>query len=497
MIKKILLSSFVLSFGLLLGRLSGFVRETIMAMTYGVTAETDIAVLMLTVPDLLVNILMGGALGAVLIPEFTQRPETARKLLYQSLMFFGGIFVCVTALLHCKTIFLVEALVPGFGPVQLQKASVAVGWVIWLIPLTVLAGGVTAYLHSQNKFAVASLGTLIVNCSIIVGLLLGYYGIGGLELLVLFVLLGGGLRLLSQLWIVRPSWHPLSSLYPTQLTKKLLTRYGQAMLSGSVLLLFPVIARGFASFEKVGSVAIFNFSTRLVDFPLSIAVTFLIIIFFPKLCQSAEEDNALHQRWIRHGVQITLVLSTLAAITLAELSDAYVQLVYGHGNMEYDNLAVISGLTSIGLISLPLQGLSNFLTAVFNSRKNTFIPLVLNGIGLLFFFVLCQFGVLGIGLQALMKAMVLSYGVICVMQICCLKIERIDLSFIILDKSFMTSFVCAAALLAYASYQISIAGYSAWLSLLLACVVATLALISMALCNSELRNEVKIWVNNR
>ena len=59
MLKKILLSSLYLNIGLLLGRLTGFVREAFVAANYGVSEKADIVVLMLTVPDLLVAILCG------------------------------------------------------------------------------------------------------------------------------------------------------------------------------------------------------------------------------------------------------------------------------------------------------------------------------------------------------------------------------------------------------------------------------------------------------
>ena len=495
--KKMLLSSLILNFGLLLGRLSGFARETFMAITYGATAEADIAVLMLTVPDLLVNILMGGALGAVLIPEFTQRPDQARQLLYQSLLFFGVVFTGVTAVLYWQTGLLVSLLVPGFEQAQAAKASVALGWVIWLVPLTVLTGGVTAYLQAQNRFAVAALGTLIINSSIILGLILVYYECGSLSLLAIFVLTGGVLRLFSQVLIVRPGWRPLLSLFPNQLNKALLIRYAQVMLSGSVLLLFPVVARGLSSYEETGSVAIFNFATRLIQFPLSIAVTFLVVIFFPKLSQSFSEDRILHHQLIRYGVQITLGLSIVAAITLIFFSDAYAQLVYGHGNMQNTSLAMISALTSIGLLSLPLQGFSNFLTAVFNSRKDTLTPLILNGIGLAFFLLVSKAGVFGKGLLSLMWGMVVSYGLICILQIIFLKIEAFSLRHVILDRSFLTGIVCATVLLAFANSWIGKAGLPAWVSLLLAGFVALMSLSVIALFNDNLRNNLRVWANNK
>ena len=492
MIKALLLSSLVMNLGLLLGRLSGFAREAFVATTYGATAQADIVVLMLTVPDLLVSILMGGALGAVLVPEFTQHPELARKLLYQSLVFFGSIFLVVATSLYWQSGILVALLAPGFAEAQAAQSAVALGWVIWLVPMTVLAGIVTAYLHAQNRFAMAALGTLIINSTIIIGLLLVYLDYGSLQLVAVFVLFGGLLRLFSQLLQVHPTWSPLASLFPTRLNKVLLIRYGQAMLSGSVLLLFPVVARAMASYQGEGSVAIFNYATRLVEFPLAIAVTFLAVVFFPRLSESFLADRVQHRQLIRYGVQITLGLSLVAAITLISLSDAYAEIVYGHGDMQNSSVALVAVLTTIGLAALPLQGLSSFLTAVFNARRDTRTPLLLNGAGLVFFLLTSNFGLFGQGLQALMLGMVASYGLICSLQLIFLKIEAVSWRRILFDREFFPGVICALALSAYASQWIGQTGFSAWVSLLLACLLALLSLFIMALFNREFRSGLKV-----
>ncbi len=65
MLRAILLSSIFLNTGLLLGRISGFIREALVAASFGASSEADIVVLMLTVPDLMVSLLMGGAMGAI------------------------------------------------------------------------------------------------------------------------------------------------------------------------------------------------------------------------------------------------------------------------------------------------------------------------------------------------------------------------------------------------------------------------------------------------
>jgi putative peptidoglycan lipid II flippase len=491
MIRTLFYSSLVVNLALLLGRLSGFGREVLVASTFGASAETDVVVLMLTVPDLLVNILMGGAMGAMLIPEFTQHPEQSRKLLYQSLLLFGVVFMSIAGLVHWQADLLVAVLAPGFQAEQVTHAAVVLGWVIWLIPLTVLAGIVTAYLHANNKFAVAALGTLIINCTIIVGLVLVFYGYGYLRLLAGFVLLGGILRLTSQLMQVRPGWSPLSSLTPFQITRPLLIRYGQAMLAGSVLLLFPAVARAFASFEGDGSLALINFATRLVEFPLAIAVTFLAVVFFPRLSQSFVEDKSLHRHLIGYGTQITIAISIIAAITLIAFGSAYAEFVYGYGDMPSSGVDMVAELTKIGLLALPVQGASVFLTSAFNSRKDTRTPMLINLFGLVFFVMSSLYGLFGEGLSAVMWGMVASYSLIFLMQLFFTKVEAFSWKPVLLDKTFLLGLVCAVVILVISSQLIARISFPPWLSLLLACVAALVSLCVMALFNEKLRTMLK------
>lgn len=70
MYSRLISNALWISLGVFLGRVAGFVREILIAGQFGVSLEADIAVVLLTAPDVLTNLLMGGALSAVLIPRF-------------------------------------------------------------------------------------------------------------------------------------------------------------------------------------------------------------------------------------------------------------------------------------------------------------------------------------------------------------------------------------------------------------------------------------------
>jgi putative peptidoglycan lipid II flippase len=89
---------------LLAGRLSGLLREIELAAAFGVSAEADAAVLLLTLPDLLVNLLLSGGLSAALVPRLQALPlHSAQVLLRQTLLFVFLLFSlqCLAFGLRC------------------------------------------------------------------------------------------------------------------------------------------------------------------------------------------------------------------------------------------------------------------------------------------------------------------------------------------------------------------------------------------------------------
>ena len=162
--KDIFLSSFVVTFGLLLGRIFGFLREIIIASKFGISSESDIATILLTIPDFLVGLIAGGALSAVLIPEFQKINifRTKINFLIKSSFFLVVSLSLICFILDIFSLNLVFVLAPGLEDKSLFTANKYFSLVIWSVPVSALVGITTAYLHSKDNFFIASLSTFFL-----------------------------------------------------------------------------------------------------------------------------------------------------------------------------------------------------------------------------------------------------------------------------------------------------------------------------------------------
>ena len=79
MIGPMYLRAGVFSLGLLLlSRVLGLLRESVQAASFGSTGMGDAVIVMFTLPDLLVGILISGALSYVLLPAWAQQSPSQR-----------------------------------------------------------------------------------------------------------------------------------------------------------------------------------------------------------------------------------------------------------------------------------------------------------------------------------------------------------------------------------------------------------------------------------
>ena len=416
--RKLLSNSLWMFVGLLLGRLAGFAREMFLAARFGAGAEADIAILMLTLPDLLVNILVGGAMSVALIPAFKRYGAGPRAycLFAQSSVAVALLFSLVALLAMLFVVPLIGLVAPGFSSQQVSAAAPLLEWVFWLIPLTVLAGVSTAFLQANDRFAVTAFNTFSFNAVVLLGLGYSIASGGTLQQLALFILAAGLLRWLIQLLVLprpRLSWRCFRWRL---LDRKLLTRYMHAMMAGGLLLLLPVIARAMASLHGEGGLSLFNYAMKLVEFPLGLGVMVLSVGIFPLLshCFSRNEESCAEM--VATGVQVVLLITVAMMLPLAWFAGDFAALIFGHGAMGREEVVMVGSLLALGVLSLPLQGVASIFTATYNAARDTAFILWLNLLAAVLFALLGYWGVRLFGLQALMVSLVVVFGVLLTLQ---------------------------------------------------------------------------------
>jgi len=149
------------------------------------------------------------------------------------------------------------------------------------------------------------------------------------------------------------------------------------------------------------------------------------------------------------------------------------------------------------LLVLPLKGLAVYNIAVFNSRANTRTPMLINGAGLLLLLGLLKFEILGSGLEGIIWGWIVSFALICILQLVFLKVEKLKIREIFLKKEFLLGGICAVVLAVYLSQWIATLVLDSWVKLVLGSIGAFVCLIVMTLFYAEFRSALNIQKSSR
>lgn len=372
--RRLIISGITVSIGMLLGRITGFLREIGISSVFGVSSEADVAILMLTIPEVLVNLLVAGGLSAALIPEFkNSAPRYANALFYQASLAFGVMSICVVMFLNYFVAELIIFLAPGLNNDVSLVAQKLISGSLWLIPLIIAASVTTAFLQAQEHFLIPALGTFIFNSIILIGLWLVVDISRNLEQLVWFILLAGLLRWVSQLLALsnEVQWSQFDKALC--LSRNLLRRYGQAVLAIGLTSLLPVVGRAFASYSGEGGIAAFNYAWKLIELPVGVVLAAFSIVLFPRMSSlAAAAKEADIQSLFKSGVFWSISCSMVFMIPIFLLPETFVDNIYGlSSRLDVDSLQLISLLTKFSVLILPMQAFILMAMAQFNARKET------------------------------------------------------------------------------------------------------------------------------
>jgi len=419
---------FVLS-GTLLGRLLGFLREAQLAAAFGAGQRAEAAIITLTLPDLLMNILLGGALSYALIPEFARMSESKSWQLHVQLTVLAallfGFLAFLISFFPSNIIYIFNQQLPD----DLAKQThYAISISAWLMPLIGMAGVTTAYLQTNNRFLSAAFSTSIYNGILVVCLFGITQGLlNGDELIWLAgAMIGGGLVRYLVLWINSKRYMPRGQLDPGGWLVKssLMKSYLLALLGSAAILSLPLIGRIFAAQYGEGALAQFNYASKLIELPLGVAISVISVVALPALAkahqvsfQAGQSEHTVEwQTLLFRSLRFSILLSIVIMLPCIWFAASLADIAFGWGKMDSASLDGVAKLTTVGFVLLLLQGGISITSAALASAKGMRMIAWSGLVGMLAFASMAIISIRQGGLIVLMYALILAYSLVLLIQ---------------------------------------------------------------------------------
>jgi putative peptidoglycan lipid II flippase len=294
----------------LLSRVAGLAREVIISATFGTSAQLDAYLAAFRVPDLLFQLVAGGALGSAFIPVFTgcltRRDLTGAWRVFSAVT--NLVLVILTGLALVAALiapWLVQTiLAPGFSP---EQQALTVSLMRWMLVSTVVfgvSGIVMGVLNSFQHFLLPALAPLIYNLCIIAGAIflaptLGVYA------LVIGVVAGALLHLdvqLFGLWWYGARYRAILGLRDPNV-REVGRLMGPRVLGLAVVQINFWVNTLLASNLVAGSISSLNYAWLLMLLPQGIVAQAAATAAFPTF--AALEARGRHAE-LRHTISSTL-----------------------------------------------------------------------------------------------------------------------------------------------------------------------------------------------
>ncbi len=397
---RVVRSAGIVSAAVFLSRITGLVREMVMARLFGAGAAYDAFLLGFRIPNLARDLFAEGALSAAFVPTFTEYLATRGKadaarlanLVATAVILFVGAF-CLLGVVFSPA--LVQLLAPGFAVVP-GKFGLAVAMTRIMFPfllLVALAAQAMGVLNASNQFGVPAMASTFFNIgSLCFGLTLGFWcgpwlGISQIEGMAYGVVLGGALQLFYQV----PSLHhrgfkfrPLIDWSDPGL-RHIIKMMGPAILGGAAVQINVMVNTNFASgiADPVrgadGPVSWLAYAFRLMQLPLGLFGVAIASATLPSISRNtAPEKLDEFRHTLSRSLGTVFLLTVPSSVGLVVLGQSIIGAIYQHGKFQlYDTQQTALAL-SFYAIGLAGYSALKVLTPAFYALRDSRTPMIIS-----------------------------------------------------------------------------------------------------------------------
>jgi len=326
----------------MISRLFGFVRDLVLAMTFGASASADAFFVAFRIPNIQRRILGEGAVSAAMIPVYGEYLNSKSEEETQN--FASNLFNIQLAVLIITSLaivafapYLIMAFAPGFMD-EPDKFELTVTLTRWMGPYLILVG-MSAYcmgiLNTHGVFSLSAAAPILVNISMILGALILSPNLEQPILgLAIGVLVGGALQFLVQFPTTLRKGLTLKATFNWKHSGiiKVAKLLGPAILGFGVYEINLLVDTLLASLLAGGSVSYLYYANRLVQLPLGVFGVALGIAILPMLTgQAARKEIEELRDTLAFGIRLILFITVPATVGLIILNFPIVNTLWERG----------------------------------------------------------------------------------------------------------------------------------------------------------------------
>lgn len=357
--ERLVRSAGVVSLAVFMSRITGLIRESVMARLFGAGMIYDAFMLGFRIPNLTRDLFAEGALSSAFVPIFTEylttrsKEEAARlvNLVGTALIFIVGA-VCAAGIFFAPA--LVYLLAPGYAaePAKFQLAVTMTRFMFPFLLLVALAALVMGVLNASNIFGVPALASTFFNLGsvgfgIVLGIVLGpQVHLTRIEGMAVGVVLGGALQLIWQLpslhrlgYRLRPAFH---WSHPGMV--RILRLMVPAILGNAAVQINVMVNTNFAStiHDPVtgldGPVSWLSYAFRFMQLPLGLFGVAMASATLPSISRSAAAGRLDEFRQtLSQSLAMVFLLTLPSSVGLVILGKSIIGAIYQGGHFHvYD-----------------------------------------------------------------------------------------------------------------------------------------------------------------
>jgi putative peptidoglycan lipid II flippase len=352
-------SAGIVSIAVFTSRITGLVREMVMAALFGAGKAYDAFSVGFRIPNLTRDLFAEGALSSAFVPVFTEYLSTRSKeqaaalarLVATALVVIVGSF-CLLGVIFAPQ--LVELVAPGYAAVP-DKFELAVTMTRIMFPfllLVALAAQAMGILNACNQFGVPAMASTFFNIgSLVVGLGLGFYigpkfGFAPIYGMAWGVVFGGALQLFWQVPSLRKSgfrFH-LAFNWSDPGLVRILRLMGPAILGNAAVQVNVMVNTNFASQIQDpvrgpdGPVSWLGYAFRFMQLPIGIFGVAIASATLPAISRSVALGNMEEfKKTLSRSIAMVFLLTVPSAIGLVVLRESIIGAIYQIGRFkQYD-----------------------------------------------------------------------------------------------------------------------------------------------------------------